>query len=472
MKNYLTIAILFIFTSLTTAQDITGKWNGVLKLPGAELRVSFNLSLNGSGYSATMDSPDQGAFGIPMTSAEFTGNTLKLTHTMASIIYLGTLTEAGNITGTFTQAGQVFPLELSRIMPEKKEIVRSQNPVKPYPYYSEDIIVRNVKDSLDLAGTLTLPDRDGIYPVVILISGSGPQNRDEELLGHKPFLVLSDYLTRKGIAVLRFDDRGTNQSTGSYSNANSADFADDIICLIDYLKSRKDIDKTKIGLIGHSEGGIIAPMVATMSIDVRFIVLMAGTGVRGDELLLMQQDAIGKASGASEQDLKLSAEINRITYDIILENEDISVIKKKLTDYLGSAVKKLPENVKPEGMTDEAYIEMIINQTVNPWMLYFIRHDPAKVLEKVKCPVLAVNGSKDLQVPSKVNLGLIKSSLEKAGNKNITIEEIEGLNHLFQECTTGSPMEYQSIDQTLSPKVLDCIDNWIKKTIAPANGHL
>lgn len=462
MKRILSIITLLLISLLAFPQDITGKWNGLLKVPGMELRVAFNISLSGDLYSATMDSPDQGAFGIPMTAAEFKDNSLKITHTMAGIVYLGTIGKDGIISGTFTQAGQVFPLNLTRDFIQKAETKRPQDPVQPYPYYSEDLIVRNVADSLDLACTLTLPDKEGKYPVVILISGSGPQDRNEELLGHKPFLVLSDYLTRNGIGVLRFDDRGTNKSTGKYSNATSADFAKDVMSLVQYLKTRPGVDPLKIGLIGHSEGGIIAPMVAVKSPDVAFIVLMAGTGVRGDELLLMQQEAIGRASGTSEEELQLMSSINRKAFDIVIENSKTEDISKKLTDYLMSERSNFPSTQKPEGMSDEDFVKMIVTQTTSPWMLYFIKHDPALVLEHVKCPVLAINGSKDLQVPSVVNLEKIRTSLAKAGNQKVTIKELEGLNHLFQECTTGAPTEYATIEQTISPKALEAILTWIK----------
>lgn len=461
----LCILVFTILQSISSySQDITGKWNGILKVQGFDLRLSFNISKNGELFAATMDSPDQGAFGIPMTSAEVTGNSVKLTHLAAGIIYQGNLNSDEKITGTFTQAGQVFPLDLSRIMPEKPVIKRPQEPVKPYPYYCEDVVIHNNTDALDLAGTLTMPSKEGKFPAVILITGSGPENRDEELFGHKPFLVLADFLTRNGIAVLRFDDRGTNQSTGDFSKATSADFAKDVACIADYLRNRKEIDQANIGLIGHSEGGIIAPMVAAQDNNIAFIVLMAGTGIRGDELLVMQQEAIGKAMGNSEEDILKQNAINRELYNIVLQNDDSKLVEEKLRQRLSDMVKELPSSQKPEGLSDEEIINLVIKQTTNPWMQYFIRHDPSTVLEKVKCPVLAINGTKDLQVPYKVNLEAIKSALDKAGNKNVTIVELEGLNHLFQEADKGIPAEYASIEQTLSPKAMQVILEWINKT--------
>ncbi len=312
-----------------------------------------------------------------------------------------------------------------------------------------------------LAGTLTLPEKDGNFPAVILISGSGPQNRDEELMGHKPFLVLADHLTKKGIAVLRFDDRGTAESTGDFKTATSLDFAGDVESALKYLQTRKEINKNQIGLIGHSEGGIIAPMVAAESNDISFIVLLAGTGIRGDQLLLLQQELIGKASGASDTDLQKAKVINKGAFDIILKSNNIESLETELTNYIKQALIDNPESEKPAGMSDDDYVKLQVNQLTSPWMIYFIKYDPAPILEKVNCPVLAINGEKDLQVPAKVNLEAIENALEEGGNKNVTTKVLPNLNHLFQECETGSPGEYATIEQTFSPIALAEISNWI-----------
>jgi uncharacterized protein len=458
-----TVLILFvILTNLSIyAQDISGKWNGILKVQGTQLRLVFNIAQTEKGYSSTMDSPDQGAKGIPVTSTIFENSILKLEISNASIQYEGTLAKNNTFIGTFKQGGQSFPLALTKEEIEKENVRRPQEPTKPYPYYSEEVEFQNTKDKIVLAGTLTLPERNGKFPAVILISGSGPQNRDEELLGHKPFLVLSDYLTKNGIAVLRFDDRGTAESTGNFKTATSLDFARDVEFAIKYLQTRKEINKNKIGLIGHSEGGIIAPMVAAKSKDINFIVLLAGTGIRGDQLLLLQQELIGKASGISDEDLQKSKAINKGAFDIILKSNDTDSLKTELTNYIKEALKDNPESEKPKGMSEDDYVNLQVNQLVSPWMNYFIKYNPAPTLEKVKCPVLAINGEKDLQVPAKVNLGAIEKALKKGGNKRITTKELPNLNHLFQECKTGSPSEYSTIEQTISPIALKEILNWL-----------
>jgi dipeptidyl aminopeptidase/acylaminoacyl peptidase len=327
------------------------------------------------------------------------------------------------------------------------------------------VTVENRKDNITLAGTLTLPSKEGKYPVVVLITGSGPQNRDEEIMGHKPFLVLSDYLTRHGIAVLRCDDRGTFASKGSFARATTFDFATDVEAEVSYLKTRKDIDTKHIGLIGHSEGGIIAPMVAVKDKDVIFIVLMAGTGVSGSNLLLRQQEEIGRASGMTEEKLKETAEINRSAFNIIEQSADSATISQKLTGYLNQKMKENPEMDIPKGKSANEIIQQQIAQITSPWMLNFIKYNPALMLDKVKCPVLAINGDKDLQVSSKVNLPAIENALKKGGNKNYTIKELPGLNHLFQECKTGLPQEYSTIEQTISPLALETMTNWIKEII-------
>jgi pimeloyl-ACP methyl ester carboxylesterase len=460
--NKPTLILIAILTTLSTyGQDITGQWNGLLKVQGIQLRVVFNISKSDNGYNSTMDSPDQGAKGIPVTSTSFENSVLKLAVTNLRVEYEGTLTKHNNITGTFKQAGQSFPMDLSREKIEKVKIVRTQEPTAPFPYYSEDVKFENTQDKIILAGTLTLPAKEGLFPVVILISGSGPQNRDEELMGHKPFLVLADHLTRKGIAVLRFDDRGTAESTGDFKTATTPDFARDVESAIKYLKTRKEVNKKQIGLIGHSEGGIIAPMVAAGSKDVNFIVLLAGTGIRGDQLLLLQQELIGKASGINDADLQKSKVINKGVFDIVLKSNDDPSLKTKLTTHLKQTMKDVPASAKPAGMNEDDYIKLQVSQLTAPWMNYFIKYDPAPMLEKVRCPVLAVNGSKDLQVPAKVNLEAIDKALKKGGNKKVVTKILPNLNHLFQECTTGSPAEYATIEQTFSPIALDEISGWI-----------
>ena len=278
----------------------------------------------------------------------------------------------------------------------------------------------------------------------------------------KPFLVLSDFLTKNGIAVLRYDDRGTAASSGDFKTATSVDFASDVEAGVAFLKTRKEINKKKIGLIGHSEGGIIAPMVANSSKDVAFIVLLAGTGIPGDQLLLMQQELIGKVSGMNESDLKQAKAVNVGAYEIIAKNQSAEQLKIELTKYIKKALTEINNSMKPEGINEDDFVKLQVDQMISPWMIFFLKYNPAIALEKVKCPVLAINGEKDLQVPPKENLEAIKKALAKGGNKKVTAIELPGLNHLFQECKTGSPAEYATIEQTFSPTALTEILKWIQ----------
>ncbi|SHM44866.1 alpha/beta hydrolase family protein [Flavobacterium xinjiangense] len=443
-----------IFASFTmVGQEITGQWNGVLKVPGAQLRVVFNVSKSENGYSSTMDSPDQGAKGIPVTTTSFENSILKLQIPAASISYEGTLNKENIIVGNFVQAGQSFGMNISRGIIEKKLVLRPQEPQIPYSYYTEEVTFENKTDKNVLAGTLSLPQKEGRFPAVILISGSGPQNRDEELMGHKPFLVLADYLTKKGIAVLRFDDRGVAKSSGDFKKATTMDFAKDVQAGVDYLRSRKEIDKNKIGLIGHSEGGVIAPIVAGNSKDIDFIVLLAGTGIRGDKLMLLQKEKIERQMGVPESEIMKGQEIFKGAYDIVLASSERDInLKTKINSYFKLQFGDKMSEVQISGLT---------SQIASPWMVNFLKFDPSTALEKVKCPVLAINGDKDLQVPADVNINAIKNALVKGGNKKATAKIIPNLNHLFQECKTGSPDEYETIEQTFSPIALEEISKWI-----------
>jgi pimeloyl-ACP methyl ester carboxylesterase len=458
MKRISLIMVTVFIAAAAWGQDITGQWNGLLKVPGVQLRLVFHITQTESGYSSTMDSPDQGAAGIPATATSFVNDTLTIKIDNAIIVYTAGLKD-GVFIGTFKQGGFTTPLDLKREAIEKPVVVRPQDPVKPYPYYSEDVTVINSSANVRLAGTLTLPSKEGKFPVAVLISGSGGQNRDEELLGHKPFLVLSDYLTRNGIAVLRYDDRGTAASTGNFGLATTADLATDAEAAIAYLKTRKEIDPGMIGLIGHSEGGIIAPMVAARSKDVAFVVMLAGTGMPGRDLLPLQMELIARASGTSDEDVKTMKEINGTVFKMVAKSTDKDQLRKDVESYLKGVIGKFPKNEKPAGVSDEDFISMQVNQIVNPWMQYFLNYDPVPALKKVKCPVLALNGEKDLQVPPKENLALIRKALKK--NRSAKIVEFPGMNHLFQECTTGSPAEYGLIDQTMSPRVLATVSEWI-----------
>ncbi|RYY91007.1 MAG: alpha/beta fold hydrolase [Chitinophagaceae bacterium] len=461
MRILLLFCVSIVSSLAAFGQDVTGQWAGALEVQGARLRLIINVKRTSEGFSATLDSPDQGAKGILLTSTQFSGDTLKFALLSARIEYEGKL-ENETIKGTFKQNGQALPLTFLHGSPDKLNPLRPQEPQKPYPYNSEDVTFKNDVQGITLAGTLTTPKGSGSFPAVVLISGSGPQNRDEELLGHKPFLVLADFLTKSGIAVLRYDDRGTGLSKGNFGKANSLDFATDVEAAITYLKSRPEINKDKIGLIGHSEGGLIAPIVATRSKDISFVIMLAGPGLPGDSILLLQQQLIGKASGIPDSSLQQMIEMNRGAFAIVRRSKNDDQLKAQLTSYIKSSMETVGRQILPEGMTEDEYIALQVMQLNSPWMKFFLQYDPAAALTKIKCPVLALNGEKDLQVPPKENILAIKNAVRKAGNSSVTTKIYPSLNHLFQECTTGAPDEYSKIEQTMSPMVLNDMLNWIK----------
>jgi hypothetical protein len=464
MQKVSLILIICLIALHIQAQDITGTWNGMLKVGNAELRMVVNINKTDNGYKATMDTPDQGVKGLNVSTLTFEEQVLKFNVAEAGLTYAGTLGSDSICKGTFKQGGMSIPLDLQKGIIEKKAVVRPQEPTKPYPYYTEELSFENKKAHITLSGTLTLPKKEGKYPVVVLITGSGPQNRNEEILGHNPFLVWADYLTKNGIGVLRYDDRGIGQSTGDFKTATTYDFASDVEAALAYLTTRKDIDVKKIGLMGHSEGGVIAPLVASQSKEVNFIVLLAGTGIRGDSLMLLQKQNIERGMGIPELAVQGAQNTFRKAYDCIVNTADDATAKKDLTAYFQQFLKSNPM-AKPQNMSEEMFINAMVNPIATPWMQCFIRHNPFPVLKNVKCPVLAVNGEKDLQVPSKINLEAIKQGLEQGGNKQVTIKEFPNLNHLFQECKTGLTEEYGQLEQTIAPSVLSEVSNWILKQV-------
>jgi len=446
--------------------SIEGIWEGKLKVPGTELRIVFKISKNPDGtLTGTLDSPDQGVTGIQVEKIIFEDNTLYVEINPIGGTFEGKISnDFLTIEGNFKQAGQSLPLMMKKVN-KTIEIYRPQEPKKPYPYLEEEVFYENKEAKITLAGTLTLPSQEGLFPVVLLITGSGPQDRDEAIAGHRPFLVLADYLTRQGIAVLRVDDRGVGRSTGDFSPATSEDFASDVLAGIAYLKTRKEINPKKIGLIGHSEGGIIAPMVAVKSPDVAFIVLMAGTGLTGEEILYLQGALIFRAMGVSEEDIAKNRQFNEKIFSVLKEEEDIEIIEKILRQMFMADWEKMSEEEKKAIGDPEVYLNAQLQSLLSPWLKFFLTYDPKPTLSKVKCPVLAINGEKDLQVPPKENLSAIEEALVAGGNKNFTVKELPGLNHLFQTAQTGLPAEYVKIEETISPEVLKIIGDWILEQI-------
>ncbi len=443
--------IFLLFTFNTYSQSIKGAWKGELNLSGMTLPLIFHIDSTQQGYVSTMDSPSQGAKGIPTNTTVFSNNELLIQMDKIQFIYKGKLVSKDAINGEVTQHGKTFPINLQRQVKQDSVKLKPQEPIPPFPYDQEEISFKHPTAGHTLVGTLCLPKANPSGACVILITGSGPQNREEELMGHKPFLVLADYLTRLGIAVLRYDDRGVGKSTGDFSIATTEDFATDVEAAIGYLNSRKDVKS--IGLIGHSEGGIIAPMVASRNpSQVKFIVLLAGTGLPGKDIILLQNQLISKVNGISDAQIKKANSLNEKLYALVLNAQDSNAIRKEAA--------KLISEYSASRVTDED-LDVLLAQINSPWFRYFLKLDPRTYLEKTSCHVLALNGSLDLQVPAKENLTQIKIALKKANNYHFKVLELKGLNHLFQKAKTGNPSEYATIEETFNPKALQIIGKWI-----------
>ncbi len=432
------------------SRDLAGLWQGTLELPGAKLRLVFHVTRNADGsYAAKADSPDQGATGLAVDEATLKDGNARFVMMQLQAAFDGKLSaDGGEIVGTFRQAGVTMPLTLKRVA-QVEAPRRPQLPQKPYPYEEEEVSYLNPRGKHTLAGTLTKPKGNGPFAAALLITGSGAQDRDESLMGHKPFLVIADSLTRRGLAVLRVDDRSVGKSTGDFATATSLDLADDVTCGVRYLKSRKDIDAQRIGLIGHSEGGLIAPIVAARNPkDLAFLVLLAGPGTTGEEIIYAQSALIAKANGASEAIIHAARERQQQLFALLRKERDPVEVERQLRTTVG-----------PEAASEAAQAQL--RMVLSPWFRYFLTFDPKTALRHVKCPVLALNGEKDLQVPAKENLSEIRRALMAANNKSFVTKELPGLNHLFQTCKTGSPGEYAQIEETFSPAALKLMGDWI-----------
>ena len=466
MSHLRIVALLLLAPVLAVAATgIEGDWAGVLDIGAIQLRVALHLTRAADGsLTGALDSLDQGANGIPLSNVTENGGSLLIEIKAVGATYKAEWNADGSqISGTFSQGGRDLPLAFHRGAPP--ELIRPQNPKKPYPYDEEDVVYDNPQSGNKLAGTLTLPRSPAPHPVVLLITGSGPQDRDEAIMGHRPFLVIADYLTRRGIAVLRVDDRGTGKSTGKFQEATTVDFAGDARASVEFLKTRKDIDPKQIGLIGHSEGGIIAPMLASQSSDIAFIVMLAGPGVIGEEVLLAQQYLIARAMGTPEDVAEKNRDIQRMMLGVVKEEKDAAEVKRKVHEGVEKLQAGLTEDQRKAQSETIGGLDREIPTLTSSWFRAFLVYDPRPALEKVKVPVLAMNGALDLQVPPHQNLPAIAAALEAGGNPDYQIVKLPHLNHLFQTAQTGSPTEYSKIEETFAPVALQVLGDWIVRHV-------
>jgi alpha-beta hydrolase superfamily lysophospholipase len=460
------LLIALVLTNSLSAQITTyknvlpGSWLGKISANGIDLRLIFNLKLNDKdSLIATADSPDQGAKNIPLGKVILKDEKLTIQAPMLMGEYNGTITGDSTIDGTWTQRGASFNVNLKKLK-TAFTINRPQEPKPPFPYTSEEVTFPNDKFNIKLAGTLTIPAGAGPFKAVILISGSGAQNRNEELLGHKPFLVIADYLSRNGIAVLRYDDRGVGQSQGNYAEATSADLATDAEAAYNFLKNNPKINSREIGLMGHSEGGLIAPIVASSNPGIAFIISLAGPGITGQQIIIRQSQEISRISGISEEKIRKSTATSKKLYAVLRKEKDNKKAEVKILAIYKEMLKK-EKSSKEDTEKAVNQLKATFGAQTYTWFRYFIITDPAIFWKKVKCPVLALNGEKDLQVAADENLPAIEKALKSSGNNSVKTIQLPGLNHLFQHCKTGLPSEYSEIEETFSPEALKIIDDWI-----------
>lgn len=438
-----------------------GTWEGTLKIAKIDLRLALHFSRKGDKLSGTLDSIDQGAKGIAMDTIEVKDRSVRVEWKALKAVFQGKLTQDGTaLEGRWEQSGLDVPITFRRTA-KATELVRPQHPKRPYPYKEEEVTFENKKAGVKFSGTLTVPRGEGAFPAVVLLSGSGPQDRDETLFGHKPFLVLADYLTRRGIAVLRVDDRGVGGSTGDTFQATLADHAGDALAAVAYLKGRKDINAKQIGLLGHSEGGIVAPLAATKSKDVAFLILLAGTGLPGEQILYAQGQAIAKALGFGAEELARQRQAQEAIFGALRQEKDNTKAKKLIQQRLAEIIAKLPEEEQKKAKEAQGLVEGQLKVVLTPWFRAFLDYDPRPALRQVQVPVLALTGEKDLQVLPKENLKAIADALKEGGNQDYTVKELPNLNHLFQTCKTGSLTEYGRIEETFAPSALALIGDWI-----------
>lgn len=450
--------LLTVGISVLQAEDrVAGHWEGHIEIPGQPLAVKVDLIVDGTEWSGTIDIPAQGAKGLPLSDIQVAEDDADMEVKFSIQGVPGNPTfdgqlEDGVISGNFSQAGMTFGFRLSReVVPAP---ARPQEPKPPFPYQIEEVTFQN--GTVTLAGTLTVPSGDGPFPTILLISGSGLQDRDETVFGHKPFWVLADYLSRAGIAVLRVDDPGIGESTPRPEPPTTADFATDVETGVAFLK--RDSRIGAIGLIGHSEGGAVAAIVAGRRDDIGFVVLLAGPGVPGAELLLKQNERIFDAMGMSNERKQALLTLVEQLFTTLTSDMPEDEIRQQIDEIVR---KQLEINGVPPAQQDETQIQAAVEQTLHPWMRYFLAFDPRPALEAIQVPVLALNGELDVQVDAEQNLTAIAAAFEKGGNPNVTVHRLPGHNHLFQRAKTGLVNEYAVIEETISPEVLDLVRDWV-----------
>ena len=478
MRKLFVVNLSILLSSFSFSQNITGNWLGNIEVNGQQIPIVFHFYKDSTGrLLGKWDSPSQNANNLPCSDITINRDSVTIGLQIISGFYNGKFITPDSISGMWHQGNGRLALNISKtnetsFQPPK----RPQTPRPPFNYLSEDVVYSNAGNSMRYGATFTVPGSAGVvshdkkYPAVLLITGSGKQDRDENIFDHKPFAVIADYLTKRGIAVLRVDDRGMGQTTGIFDTSSSEDFANDVEAGIQYLLSRKDVDPKHIGLVGHSEGGMIAPMVAVRDKNISFIVLLAGPGVPGSVINDYQNaqpmENAGLDKAVVKKFLDLHHALTKVAISFVNEDEyknEVSKVyydwkKKQSSETLNAVIKG----------TDEQAVASLQKKYFlihSKWWKFFLTHDPAIDLEKLSIPVLALNGEKDIQVDPKLNLPVIEAALKKSNSKNYKIIELPGLNHLFQHCKKCSIEEYGELEETFAPEALKIMGDWIESVI-------
>lgn len=466
MKN-VTVTILFLaITSITHSQVnmYNGYWKGEFKTQDSTFQFEFSVNpvKDKSGQEkkligGTIFKPELCNF----KESSFNDSILQLKSISNKTEFSGRLAlDKNKMSGDLTYQGKDYQIDVRR---GNKVIFRPQEPQKPYPYLTEDIYFTNKKDSVKLGGTLTIPKNDGCFPAVILVSGSSPSDRNEESFFHQRSLVLADYLTRNGIAVLRYDSRGVNESKGNFYTSTPADFAEDILAGYNLLCDRKEIDKHKIGLIGHSGGGVVAAIVASINTNIRFVVLLASPGIGGKDNFMLQTDLKLTDGDYTPDQHAFFKDFYSRCNTMIEAGYDRKIMIDTLSNFKNRFFKSIDSTDKTNIKMQEATFRIMMMILLSPNNCFYVRCQPSVYLEKVTCPVLSLGGSKDFLVPAQINQNAIRNALIKGGNPDFSILELKGLNHYFQECEIGSLKESAELEQTFSPTALSIISEWILK---------
>lgn len=453
LKSLVLFVVLFFGTN-ASGQDFSGTWQTRMRFMKYDFRLVIRLEEQNGKWTGFMKSPDQSKDSFELEDLEINGDSISCGMSEMQASFSGAFVADSNaILGKWSQRG--FKLPVKWLKGEEVDLLynRPQRPRPPFPYHTEEVRIYNREGGDTLAGTFIRPTAKGKYPVVVLITGSGPEDRDETVFAHKPFLVLADHLARKGFAVLRCDDRGTGASTGNYASATVPDFASDVRAEVAFLRKRPDVDKKKIGLLGHSEGGIIAPMVAAADKKISFVILLAAPAIDFFDLLLAQDSLVAKASGSKQKEIDKLIRTNTKLFSILKSSKDSADAQQRIVEFLDST-----------GASDQE-IELSIKQLCATPMRFYVGYDPAIKLSKLKCPVLAMNGEKDIQVPSGLNLPKIEEVLRTANNRAFSTVELKGQNHLFQPCKKCSLEEYIQIDTTMDPVSMDTITDWLDQIV-------